>query len=230
MAEADETRADSPAAGPEPFRARLRRAGIAVLFAAILLVPKLLHVRRDPRAWFAFRIALGLLGAALVVVPLGLWSSWLAAVLGLVLFMTAVLLAPAAPTTTLNDKAQELGALVVVNGGIYAQALGAPAAAHLFVGAENIWVLDSSLHLQVEIPLGPISSLRALPLSPDWALRIEWPGQVAEFLYTGFFAEHLARVGESTIRSVMQPSLPVIQPAPAPEAATRGRAAGAGSP
>jgi hypothetical protein len=228
MAGPDETRSDSPPAAPEPSGAPLRRAGIAILFAAILLVPKFLRVRRDPRAWLAFRIALGLLGASLVVVPLGLWNSWLAAAFGLALFMVAVLLGPAAPTTTLDDKAREWGALVVVvNGGVYAQAPAAPAAARLFVGPENIRVLDPSLHLQLEIPVAQISSLRALPLSPDWALRIEWSGQVAEFRYTGFFAEHLARVAESTIRSVMQPSLPVIQPAAAPEAAARGRAAGA---
>ncbi len=225
MAESSEAQSNSPAATPEPLGARLRRAGLAVLFALILLIPKLLRIRRDPRAWLAFRVGLGLLGAALVVVPLGLWNSWFAAVFGLALFMTAALLGPAAPDTTADDKSRELGALVVVNGGEYAQARGRPSAVRLFVGPDRIWVLDSSLHSLIVIPLAEISLLHAMPSPPGWTLRIEWPDRAAEFGYRGFFAEHLARVAEYTIRSVMRPSLPIMRPAPEP--AARGRAAGA---
>lgn len=225
MAESSEAQSDSPAALPEPLGARLRRAGLAVLFAAILLIPKLLRVRRDARTWLAFRVALGLLGAALVVVPLGLWNSWFAAVFGLALFLAAALLGPAAPVTTVDDKTRELGALVVVNGGEYAQAPGRPSVVRLFVGPDRIWVLDSSLRSLIAIPLAEISLLHAMPSSPGWTLRIEWPDHAAQFGYRGFFAEHLARVAEYTIRVVMRPSLPIIQPAPEP--AARGRAAGA---
>ncbi len=225
MPEAGETRPDSPvAAAPEPLGARLRRAALAVLFAAILLIPKLLRVRRDPHAWLAFRFVLALLGAALVVVPLGLWNSWLAALCGLVLFMIAVLLGPGAPMTTLDDKVRELGALVVVNGGAYAGKLLRPVAAHLFVGTETIWALDSALYPLAVIPVAGISSMGASADSSGWTLRIEWPEHAAEFAYRGFFAEHLARVAQSTIRSVMRPTLPILQPQ---EQAARGRAAGA---
>jgi len=41
-------------------------------------------------------------------------------------------------------------------------------------------------------------------------LRIAWAGHAAEFSYGGIFAEHLARVAESTIRSVMRPAFPVL--------------------
>jgi hypothetical protein len=37
-----------------------------------------------------------------------------------------------------------------------------------------------------------------------------WADQTAEFFYRGIFAEHLARVAETTLRGVMRPSLPVI--------------------
>jgi hypothetical protein len=227
MAEAAEARSDSLAAttAPEPLGARLRRAATAALFAVILLIPKLLHVRRDPRAWLAFRVVLGLLGAALVVVPLGLWNSWLAAVCGLALFLTAALLGPAAPVTSLDDKARELGALVVVNGGEYIPAQGFHSAGHLFVGAENLWALDSAFAVLTVIPVAQISSVAVLASPSGSVLHIEWPDHAAEFGYHGFFAEHLARVAESTIRSVMRPSLPIIQRAAEP--AARGRAAGA---
>lgn len=235
MTETSEAQSHSPAAlAREPLGARLRRAGLAVLFAVILLIPKLLRLRRDPRAWLAFRIALGFLGAALVVVPLGLWNSWLAAVCGLALFMTAVLLGPGAPDTTVDDKARELGALVVVNGGEYAQAPGRPAAVRLFVGADRIWALGHAFQPLAVIHVKEISSASAIAAPSGWTLRIEWPEHAAEFGYRGFFAEHLARVAESTIRSVMRPSLPIIRPAqeqaargPAPYGAGRGRAAGA---
>jgi len=35
-----------------------------------------------------------------------------------------------------------------------------------------------------------------------------WASHTAEFSYGGIFAEHLARVAESTVRSVMRPALP----------------------
>lgn len=227
MPEASEARSDSltAAAGPQPLGPRLRRIATAALFAAILLIPKLLRVRRDPGTWLAFRVVLGLLGAALVVVPLGLWNSWLAAVCGLALFLTAALLGPAAPVTSLDDKARELGALVVVNSGEYVPAQGFSSAAHLFVGAENLWALDSAFAVLAAIPVAQISSVVVLASPSGSVLRIGWTGQSAEFSYRGFFAEHLARVAESTIRSVMRPSLPIIQRAAEP--AARGRAAGA---
>lgn len=190
----------------EPFAARLRRGALWVSFAFILLIPKLLGLRKDSRAWFAFRAALGLFGAALVVVPLGLWS---AAVIGLAIFLTAALLGPAKSETSLDAKKRELGALVIVNGGRYAQAGGE--AARLFVGAERIWALDRRLHPLVVFPAAEIRAVRAVEAPPGWALRIEWQEHIAEFLYDGVFAEHLARVAESTVRCVLRPALPVIQ-------------------
>src|SRR5262250_2661631 len=101
----------------ENVGARLRNAAIAALFAAVLVIPKVLHVRRDERSWLAFRILMGFTGAGLVILPLAFWNSWLAAIAGLVLFLAAVLAPPAQPEDEIDDKARELGALVVVNGG-----------------------------------------------------------------------------------------------------------------
>lgn len=189
---------------------RLRNLAIGALFALVLLVPKFLHLRRNPRAWLLFRIVLGFAGAALVVLPLSLWNNWLASIAGLALFLLAALMPGAKPDTSADEKARELGAFVVVNGGRYFPGNAPPAVAQLFVGAEHVWALDSHFQPLVVIPVAEITSARAEELDDRWLVRIRWADHHAEFVYRGIFAEHLARVAESTLRSVMRPSLPVL--------------------
>lgn len=205
-----ETTASPATSQAESLGVRLRNAAIATLFAVILLVPKLLHIRRDERSWMAFRILLGIAGASLVVLPLAFWNSWLAAIAGLAMFLTAALLPPAKPNTLVDDKAKELGVLVVVNGGKYQPGTGPAACVQLFVGADNIWALNSHLHPLLTIPATGISSVLAEETPNAWVVRVRWADRFAEFSYTGIFAEHLARVAESTIRSVMLSSLPIL--------------------
>jgi hypothetical protein len=231
----------TPIASPqETITARLRNFGVGALFALVLLVPKLLNIRRDPRSWLAFRVLLALTGASLVILPLSLWNSWHAAIAGLAMFLAAVLLPAAKPDTTLADTAAQLGALVIVNGGVYraekgqaergqlengrlenvrvrkaqlgnAQLENAPASAvQLFVCPERVWALDSHLHPLLVIPTAQISSATATESAGHWTLRIRWSEHAADFHYHGIFAEHLARVAESTLRSVIHPALPVL--------------------
>jgi len=219
----------------ETIAARLRNFGLGALFALVLLVPKLLNIRRDPRSWLAFRVLLALTGASLVIVPLSLWNSWHAAIAGLAMFLAAILLPEAKPDTTLADTAAQLGALVIVNGGVYkvesgqlergqlenglvrkaqlgnAQPKNAPASAvQLFVCPERVWALDSDLHPLLVIPTAQISSATAAEAAGGWILRIRWSEHTADFHYHGIFAEHLARVAESTLRSLIHPALPVL--------------------
>src|ERR1700730_10491248 len=201
-------------AQPEGFGKRLRQLAVGTLFALVLLIPKMLRVRRNPRSWMVLRIFLGVAGAALVLLPLGVWTSFVPAIVGLAMFISAILLPPAKPDANADAKAdakaRELGALVVVNGGRF-QPGGAPSAAvQLFVGAESIWVLDRSFQPLLEVPVSEISAASAEQSEESWRLRIAWAGHAAEFSYGGIFAEHLARVAESTIRSVMRPALPVL--------------------
>ncbi len=210
--------ASSAASQTETIGIRLRNLAIGALFALVLLVPKLLRLRRDERAWTAFRILLGISGAALVVLPLSLWNSWLAAIAGLAMFLASILLPAPIAGTRIDDKARELGVLVVVNGGEI-QPLTAPAVAlQLFVGGDNIWALDSRLQPLLHIPVAEISSVSVQEVQSGWLLRVPCSNHVAEFFYRGIFAEHLARVAESTIRGVMRTPLPVLP---------RSRAAGA---
>src|SRR5277367_6171362 len=89
----------------EGTAARLRNLLIGAMFAAVLLIPRLLRIRRNAESWMAFRILLGFAGAGLVVVPLSLWSSRLAARPGVGLFLAAILLQPAEPQIVLDEKA-----------------------------------------------------------------------------------------------------------------------------
>jgi hypothetical protein len=202
----------------ESFGKKLRNAAVGVLFALVLLIPRILHLRRNPRSWRLFCILLGIAGAALVILPLGLGNNYLYAVVGMVLFIAAILLPPAKPVFNADHKARELGALVVVNGGRYRPQNSAASSVQLFVGAESISVLDSHFQPLLMIPVAEITSARAEKSGEHWLLHVVWPDHTAEFSYSGIFAEHLASVAESTVQSVMRPSLPVIPQARAASA------------
>jgi hypothetical protein len=189
---------------------RLRNAGIVGLFAVALLIPKIVHLRRNEGSWFAFRIVLAVVGASFVLLPLALWDSYLLSVVGLAMFVGAILLPSAKPDTTADEKARELGALVVVNGGEY-QPGNAPASrAMLYVGVENIWALDAHFQPLLVIPVRELTAAKAEITAGAWYLRLRWADHAAELSYRGIFAEHLAHVAESTVQSVMRAALPVI--------------------
>jgi hypothetical protein len=224
----------------QTITARLRSFALGALFALVLLVPKLLNIRRDRRSWLAFRVLLAIGGASLVILPLSLWNSWHAAIAGLAMFLAAILLPAAKPETTLADTAAQLGALVIINGGTYQlengeletaileggrlqggpleagrledqqAAIARPSAEQLFICSERIWALDSSLHPLLVIPVSQISSATAAESAGDWIVRVRWADHSADFHYRGVFAEHLARVAESTLRSVMHVPLPIL--------------------
>jgi len=190
--------------------ARLRNLMIGAVFAAVLLIPRLLHIRRNAQSWMAFRVFLGFAGAALVILPLSLWNSWLAAIAGLGMFLAAILLPPAEPHNFADDKARELGALVIVNGGKYQPGNAFPVPVQLFVGADQIWALDSHFQPLVVIPAAEITSANALQKKDRWILQVHWSNNAAEFFYQGVFAEHFARVAQSTLGSVMHSPLPIL--------------------
>jgi hypothetical protein len=195
---------------PAPASSRLRNALIGTLFALVLLIPKILHVRGNPNSWLLFRILLGVTGAALVVLPLGLGNSYVLSVAGLVLFVSSILLPPAKPDTSIDDKTRELGALFVVNGGRYKLENAPLAEMRLFVGPERIWGLDARFEPLLAISINEITSVHVEESAGQWMLRMSWADQTAELIYRGVFAEHLARIAETTLRGVMRPALPAL--------------------
>lgn len=201
----------SPVVSPEVgVGTRLRNFLIGSAFALVLLVPKLLRLRHNAQTWMAFRILLAVGGASLVIVPLSFATSWFAAILGLMMFLAAILLPPAKLDNRAAERAKELGALVIVNGGHY-ESTDTPVPVQLFVTSNGILALDSGLQPVSQIPIAAISSVNAAETRGRWILRVRWMDQTADFAYDGIFAEHLARVAESTIRGVMRAPLPVLQ-------------------
>jgi hypothetical protein len=204
------TASSPPPSQPQTPGSRLRDAAIGMLFAIVLIVPRVLQLRRSAKSRMLFRFLLGGAGAALVVLPLSLQNSYLSALVGLVMFIAAILLPPPKPAFSVDDMARELGALVVVNGGRFLSANASATAVQLFVGTEQITALDASFQPLLVVPVNVIHSVRAEGSDGRWLLSMTLPGHTAQFTYRGIFAEHLARVAETTIHSVMRPALPVL--------------------
>jgi len=185
---------------PEGLAQRLKNTCAEAFFLLMQRSPKLLALHRNQRTWTLLRVALGCFGAALVVLPLGLWNGYITAVFGLALFVLSILLPPAELESGTDRKARELGALTVVSGGQY-QPLAAPrASTQLFISPVHVWAMDKNLEPLVVINTGEISSLRVEPSFDDWMLTVRWSDHRAEFLYKGIFAERFARLAEESLR------------------------------
>lgn len=152
------------------------------------------------------------------MLPLSHWNSWFAAIVGLAMFLAAILLPSAPSLSAAAEKARELGAHVVVNGGKYQPGTIAPASVQLFVGTEQVCALDAHLQPLLVIPVSEISFVSAAQEMDRWILQIRWSDSAAGFSYQGVFAERHARDAKNALATVMPPSRPVLQ---------RSRAAGA---
>jgi hypothetical protein len=206
---------------------RIRRGALWVLFSIVLLIPKILALRRHERIWNAARRTALVCGVALILtaffVP-GHFVRMIVIAAGALLATLALLISPEKSSGSsrspdlIDARARTLGALVVVDGGRYFRPDGRLVEARLFVGPERLSVLDVALTNMIEIPIAQIIAARAEPFThpgsnaPDdkWKLRVTWPLSAADFLYEGPFAEHLARVAESTIGSQLRRELPVL--------------------
>jgi hypothetical protein len=210
-----------PPAAASSF-ARFRESVADSLFFVSKTYPKLLSLRSTPKAWTAFRILLGIFGAALVVLPLSLWNAWAFSPVGLVLFLLAVLLPPLRQDPGTRQAVEQLGAYCVLDGGRYSSATDAPAV-NLFLTQTRVWALDAQLRPLAVIPSNQIALATAFPSQDDWILRVGWNDNSAEFIFDGLFAERRARIAEAGLRHLIQPQ--IIQPE-APR--QRAKAAGVG--
>jgi hypothetical protein len=126
----------------------------------------------------------------------------------MVLFLAGLLIGPASDQKTADQKARELGALIMVSGGHFGAVEGARA--RIYAAADRATVLDPQHELLVELPYNFITAIRAEPAGDGWKLVVESLGGTSEFFYSGFFAEHLARVAEDTLHSQIRHELPVL--------------------
>ncbi len=193
------------------FLPKLRSCIGAALFLALRRFPRLVQIYRNESSWTVFRFVLACFGAALVILPLGLWKGWIAAIFGLLLFVTAILLPPAETESSTDRKARELGARTVVSGGDYQPGHAPAAHARLFISPEHVWALDAQFHPLVVIPVGEITRVRLVAERSGWVLQVRWGDHKAEFVYQGIFAERFARLAEESILAA-NPSAPGMEP------------------
>jgi hypothetical protein len=194
-----------------------KRAAIGVLFFLILLIPRFRRLRRRVWAWSLVR------GIAVVLGGVLLWRYAPAGagffLGGLFLVAFGVLVHAKPQTQSVEEKARQLGALVVLNGGTFVPARGpAHPNAQIFVFPERLLVLNGRQEAAAEIPLVGLRCYAAHPASSaaveegkPWDFEIVGESVSARFRYEGFFAEHLARVAETTLRHLLRKDLPVLR-------------------
>ena len=201
----------------------VKQAGLFILFGTILMIPRIRRLRRRPEAWACVRLG---------VAACATWLGWrykhagggVASLAGSLLLFAFSLLVRAKPVVKSADAiAAELGALIVLNGGTFLESPNSPPIhkAQIFVHPEQIMVLGPQEHCLLEIPLAKVRSLAAHPITngtgegvEPWEVEISWLANepcTTTFRYGGAFAEHLARVTESTLRSQWKKDLPVLQ-------------------
>jgi len=203
----------------------LRKAALSVLFAAILVIPKVRALRRKIWEWSAVRI---------LVVSLGCWLGWrykhanggvVDLVLGIALMAFGLLVRAKPAPKSVDAPSRELDALVVLNGGAFIPAGNERPSSivRLFVNPDRLFVVDENEHTLEEIPLLRVRNLAAHPIPAEgepaaeaqtWDLEITWESKdmrTVRFRYDGVFAEHLARVAESTVRSLLRKDSPVLR-------------------
>lgn len=220
---------ESSESGRELFTTRLKRAGLAFLFSAVLLIPRVRRLRRRVRVWTLFRV---------VAVLAGVWLGWqflrgaagipsLSLAIALVIFGLLVRARP--ERKSIDDLAREIKALVVLNGGAWTKKGRSKPVTEvsIFVVPNRLAVFTNTLQQVLEIPFASVRQVSAHPAAPapgpkngdraalPWEMEILWTpeGQTHTtiFRFEGFFAEHLARVAEQTIANVWKKQLPVLR-------------------
>ena len=187
------------------------------------MIPRIRRLRRRVGAWACVRLG---------VAACGTWLGWrythagagVASLVGALLLFAFSLLVRAKPEVKSADAlARELGALIVLNGGTFLESPDSTPIeqAQIFVHPERIIVLGPRERRLLEIPLAKVRNVAANPVTngagegaEPWEVEIEWLGDgpcTTTFHYDGVFAEHLARVTESTLRSQWIKDLPVIR-------------------
>jgi hypothetical protein len=203
----------------------LRKAALSVLFAAILVIPKIRQLRRRIWEWSAIRILVAVVGCLLGWRYKHANGGMVDLVVGVVLMAFGLLVRAKPEAKSVDAQARELDALVVLNGGAFIPA-GNERPSRLvsvFVNPDRLFVIDEQGHTLEEIPLVRVRELAVRPVptqgeseaeAQTWDLAITWESKdirTVRFRYDGFFAEHLARVAETTVRNVLRRELPVLR-------------------
>jgi hypothetical protein len=202
----------------------LRKAALSVLFAAILVIPKVGRLRRRIWEWSAIRILVASLGCLLGWRYKHANGGVVDLVVGIALMAFGLLVRAKPEAKSVDAQARELDALVVLNGGAFSPAGNERPSrlVRIFVNLDRLFVVDEHEHTLEEIPLVRVRELEARPIpaageseaeAQTWDLEITWESKdmrTARFRYDGVFAEHLARVAETTVRNLLRKDSPVL--------------------
>jgi hypothetical protein len=202
----------------------LRKAALSVLFAAILVIPKIGGLRRKIWEWSAVRILVASLGCLLGWRYKHANGGVVDLVVGVALMAFGLLVRAKPEAKSVDAQARELDALVVLNGGAFIPAGNERPSrlVRIFVNPDRLFVVDEHEHTLEEIPLVRVRELAARPIpaageseaeAQTWDLDITWESKdmrTARFRYDGVFAEHLARVAETTVRNLLRKDSPVL--------------------
>jgi hypothetical protein len=191
--------------------ARLRRGGLWLIFALVLMIPKVNRLRRRRKAWNFIRILSVIAGAAMLLLGMSRGHVIILLLAGTLVLLFGLLVSAERPEISVDARAKELGALITVDGGHYIDGAGNRHRTKLFVGPDRLWALDSALHVLLEIPLTQVRTLVVEPSGTNWSFRLDGQQTKAEFIYEGSFAQHLASVAEATVRSRLNRELPVLR-------------------
>ncbi len=211
-----------PAPTPAASHLTLKRIAIGLVFAAILMIPRIRRLRRNVRRWTALRAVAAIVSVGLIVSFARGKAGLAPLIVGVVLAGFAILFAARPEKKSVDARSRELNALVALNGGIFVADSPPGLRAHLFVTAHHLLALsEDDVYLAV-IPLAALRSARVHSISsalakknksPRWELEVAWEAdgaRFARFLYEGVFAEHLARIAERTLTSLWKKELPVL--------------------
>jgi len=203
----------------------IRKAALSVLFAAILVIPKVRALRRRIWEWSAVRVLIASLGCLLGWRYKHAKGGVIDLVVGVALMAFGLLVRAKPQAKSVDAQARELDALVVLNGGAFIPAgKERPLTmARIFVNPDRLFVVDEREHTLEEIPLVRVRELAARPVhvsdepeaeAQTWDLEITWEAKemrTARFRYDGVFAEHLARVAETTVRNQLRRDMVVLR-------------------
>jgi hypothetical protein len=203
----------------------IRKAALSVLFTGILIIPKVRALRRKAWEWSAIRILVALLGCLLGWRYKHANGGVVDLVVGVALMAFGLLVRAKPEAKSADAQARELDALVVLNGGAFIPPGNERplALVRIFVNPDRLFVIDEREHTLEEIPLVRVRELAVRPHSAQdepeaetqtWDLNITWESKdmrTAGFRYEGVFAEHLARVAETTVRNLLRRELPVLR-------------------
>jgi len=187
-----------------------------------LQIPRLRRLRRRVWAWTGVRVAVAACGGWLVWQYAHGRAGGATLAGGFLLFAFSLLVRAKPAVKSLDALAHELGALIVLNGGAFRQSpdsMPIPQS-KILVHPKQIIVLGPREILMLEIPLAKVRRLTVHQVTEGagkdaepWLVEINWQADepcTTTFQYEGVFAEHLARVTESTLRSQWKKELPVF--------------------